>query len=666
MTRTGILSICDGPIHRMAVALLAMALCAPALSGAAGQELRTWSDATGRFKVTAKFVEVSGGNVRLEREDGTALSVPLARLSEADRKVVAELQVADENPFKPVAPSKGPAKTRRDRLPAGDEDQPAQADAVAGEATLVKPRWSDARQLLAASSDSKWNLSIDAPASPTPAKPQAIPLPAKRDFFERATALVANPHSSLVVAAYSMEAIGREGRRDNSRIVVGDLDKGKIVHAGLSYGKLIPLALNDSGSKMLIRREASGHGSPDTLETWEIGPSGLSRLLEWNPHDIDDRGEQKIKWARYVDAEKVLTMSAGGKLTLWNSVTAQPLWWLKVDGGCFPAISPGGKYVAFAGENEIDVLDVVAGEVVAMQPKPKANFLWPIFAFTPRGTRLVCGSFDRAYVWDVATGALYRDIPMAGDNVHIDETMICPSEEHLLVGKNTLFDIESQVKVWTYKGHEMVASFGGVCLFEVVDANAGAIIPAVLPQPSALERIQTALDAPDFFVLKPGVTVKLNLSGIPDPGERDKAGASLTEKLVANGFQVGPNGTIELAVTAEAGRRREVAYHGMGPGYSRVYTVQEFRTGIKFVYKGQTAWEVSVTSVPGFTRLQRDETMEEHLKKSEHPSYQWIGTVELPKFLQRPTAGSNTIGITQITTIGLRDATPSAKRAPRR
>lgn len=62
--------------------------------------MRTWSDATGRFKIEAEFISLEDGKVRLRRADGKLLSpLPLEKLSEADRAFVEQLQAADENPF---------------------------------------------------------------------------------------------------------------------------------------------------------------------------------------------------------------------------------------------------------------------------------------------------------------------------------------------------------------------------------------------------------------------------------------------------------------------------------------------------------------------------------------------------------------------------------------
>lgn len=56
---------------------------------------RTWKDASGKFSVDAKWRGMAGGVVRLERRDGTILSVPMDRLSGSDRAWVIN-RVADK------------------------------------------------------------------------------------------------------------------------------------------------------------------------------------------------------------------------------------------------------------------------------------------------------------------------------------------------------------------------------------------------------------------------------------------------------------------------------------------------------------------------------------------------------------------------------------------
>ena len=75
-----------------------------AAPGAAGGAYRTWSDDSGTFTIEAQYAGVEGDNVRLVRKtDGKEIKVPLARLSEADRKFVEQARQAPKvsNPFDP-------------------------------------------------------------------------------------------------------------------------------------------------------------------------------------------------------------------------------------------------------------------------------------------------------------------------------------------------------------------------------------------------------------------------------------------------------------------------------------------------------------------------------------------------------------------------------------
>jgi hypothetical protein len=52
--------------------------------------MRTWTDTTGSFHVEAKFRGVKDGKVKLERANGQVLNVPMAKLSDDDKKFIDE------------------------------------------------------------------------------------------------------------------------------------------------------------------------------------------------------------------------------------------------------------------------------------------------------------------------------------------------------------------------------------------------------------------------------------------------------------------------------------------------------------------------------------------------------------------------------------------------
>ena len=54
--------------------------------------LRVWTDRTGRFQVEARYVDLEGGKVTLEKADGTVIRVSLSSLSEADQRFIGVVQ----------------------------------------------------------------------------------------------------------------------------------------------------------------------------------------------------------------------------------------------------------------------------------------------------------------------------------------------------------------------------------------------------------------------------------------------------------------------------------------------------------------------------------------------------------------------------------------------
>jgi clan AA aspartic protease (TIGR02281 family) len=59
-------------------------------------ETRTWKSSDGKYSVEAELLEVTKDAVRLKKADGTLVTVPFDRLSDADRKFVQDLPAPDD------------------------------------------------------------------------------------------------------------------------------------------------------------------------------------------------------------------------------------------------------------------------------------------------------------------------------------------------------------------------------------------------------------------------------------------------------------------------------------------------------------------------------------------------------------------------------------------
>jgi hypothetical protein len=634
----------------LAVFLVVMGLAAASAQAA---ELRTWKDSTGQFSIRAKLAKVEGDKVTLEKDDGSEIEIELKKLSPSDQTYVAEQAKADADPFKPVP--KDPFQAKKRESTAKGKGAGATASS-GGEEHVVVPDWSGASAILVTPTGGGWEIAVGRPvgAEANLAK-RPIPVPPRTHFFEKPTALVVNPVGRRAVIGYNKGFPPNEPK--STRLVLCDLEKGKMLGAATQMDAVLaPLALDDSGSRVLMRRDEQGPGNHDRLELWRLGGSGIERVLRWIPHDDLKDDRRNIHWAEFLGPNRVATMSKSGKLTLWElgSENVRPLSFLDTQTDSTPALSPDRKYIAFSTGKDVGVLDVAAAKVVAMQSMPQVHF--PVLLFSPSGKRLGCAVADRIYLWDFAKGELLREVPYYG--VVVNGQAVMTSDDYVLLGKSVLMDLENQVKLWTYKGAELVEEVGGLCWFVPTtnQQQAGSLVPATIPQPAVTQALQQALTDPNFFVLKPGKTVKLNVDGLPDADQRAKVRAALEAKLKARGFQVGPDGTIELVAATEVGKEREVSYRSIGMGLRgiKTYKVREYIARVKFVSQGLTAWEASAINIPFFARLKPGETMEQHLKDQEKPNYAYFERVELPKLLTRPTAqGVTTLGSSQVMTSGI-------------
>ena len=75
--------------------LFAIGITITLLAGTSWGVERTWTDATGKFSVTAELVEVRGDKVVLRRQNGKQITVPLAKLSVKDRQFLEKRESGD-------------------------------------------------------------------------------------------------------------------------------------------------------------------------------------------------------------------------------------------------------------------------------------------------------------------------------------------------------------------------------------------------------------------------------------------------------------------------------------------------------------------------------------------------------------------------------------------
>lgn len=615
-------------MRRILVAWLLLAMASPVFA----DNYRTWTDSTGRFKLRAKLLQHDANRVTLERDNGMKVTIEISRLSTEDRDFLSKMdednpfQAVESSPFQPVPTTAAPA--------------------VGNGPRIVQVDWSQSQAIALEATQSEWE--VTPPAAAANFRARSTALPPKTDFFEKLSGVAINPLARKAVVAYSLG----KGAQATTRIILCDLENGKTLATASESGEMAPLALHDNGQYILMRRNEFGFGNLDRLEIWSIRGGAVAKHLIWTPYEGEWGGGRDVMWAEFVSASTLATSSRSGKVALWQVASATPICHFHLTDGAVPTLSEDRRWIAFASDNKMGLFDVEKREVAVVTETP-SKLTWPYVAFSPLGQKVACIAQDRILVWDVATGRLERDFTTAG--LHIHGGIDYPSENFLLANNQFLIALDSQIKLWHYRGAEHIRTAGGNTLVAVSGRDKpGALAVMSLPHQEAVTLLQKALNQPDLFVFREGTKVKLDVSGIP-ADQRSRVSETLTNKLREMKCSVAPDGSIEVIAKIEGPQSRKVSYINSGD-----YQVQEYRSRLSFVYQGKPVWETSSTNIPGIISLREGENIEGVLRKaSQGPSYGFYNNVVLPKFLQKPgdspgPGGGQTLGVSQVTPEGLR------------
>ena len=541
----------------------------------------------------------------------------------------ANLIKGHENPFKEK--KEGIAETATKESP--DAAKPLTLDWTA--AALVQPMAEQAG----------WNLKTTSAATkPDGRVPHAIQLPLRQNFFEGCTGAISNQSGEKVLVGYCWDFARPQSQpQPQTRLTLCDLQGGRVLFTITGACKATPLALSDDAGQVLMKVEEE-HKSH--TELWRLDPKGITKL--WR---LGEERETNVKWAAFLAEDRFIALFDTGRLGVLKASSAGPIFFLSIDFFCLPALSPDRRYVAFSQGAKMGVVDVTAGRTAAVQDTSELRY--PHFCFSPDGLRLACADENSLRVWNLSDGSIDREFP-PGAFRFLNQNIVWPNSRYVLFSMQHLIDLDSHVLVWSYKGAETAVWANGMCAFVVGDRGnqkAAALVTARVPPASLTATIDNEMKDPDFYVLKPGVTVKLDLTGLGNAVEQAKAAASLTKKLEANGMKVGPEGSIALVGVTAKGEERRLDIRGFGANPWHRYPVQEYLATLKFVHQGKTVWETSSSSIPGIIQLGADDTVEGVLRKSEKPTYRLFEQVQLPRLLTKASAVGG-LGVTNVTLNG--------------
>lgn len=586
-------------------------------------EVRTWTDATGKYKIQAEFISLKDDTVVFELSGGQRRSIAISKLAADDQKLIRELADAN-NPFKAIDNSTAaPAAARTievDRLK-------AEEIAIAGDL---------------------WEIELARPAK-LDFEPKVIPLPKKIDFFEKISKVVFNTHAKTAAVFYSL------GHRENvsTRIVLVDIESGKLLCNEKKAGEFTVFALHNDGQRMVVQDLTKGKDS-GVLNTLRFDGKGLQTIDIWSPYG--EKENRKIVRVELIGEDKLMTCNDSGNVVVWDFDTREPLFRFDIPRTSRPTISPDHRYVVFCGGDRVGFVDIEQRRAAAAKAAPGMDF-WCKCAFSPSGKYLAASSNGAITVWNTADGNVAFEGTFPG--ISLAYGLHFPHDDFVLVSNKHLVQWSTGIQLWDYSGTDFTTSLGGTPVFCLAGGSTGALIPMSLPHPAALQALEDIKDQPDLFVLRKDIDISIDLSGVPEEYQ-GRVRTGLEKQIAKLNCRVADEAPLVMKATVSGPFTKAVSYWGAGS-----FVIKMYYSNLEFRYGDKKIWSSRSTNTPVALGSTRNKSYQEQIDDAgKAPNLAFFETVALPEYLQKPSdspnargAGSyHSIGYSEVTTSGLKAA----------
>ncbi|QDT38609.1 SHD1 domain-containing protein [Stratiformator vulcanicus] len=631
--------------------IFVVALATPAAAGEFDQQ-RTWKDATGRFDLEGKFVKLVDQTVTLEQPSGKEFEVKLSQLSAADRDFAERAAKAMvENPFAPV------------------DDSGNSNDSSGGSSNDLKYVQFDLQEVPELNTDpieTRWSLEPDPQPRVTVRGGRPITTPPRRDAFEKHQATLISSKSATLLLGYTHDGFADRVSK-STRLEICDLKEGRMTRSLVEDSECVPLAIDETGHKILVRSEGRGFGNAARLEQWDISGSKISREFISEPYQQELFTRRDIEWGAYGAGDTFLTIGKANELIIWDGIKFSPLARLpSVDSDAI-AVSPGGRYLVVAPKKHLLVIDLERRVTVASIPKVEIGN--SRLTFSPSGERLVAAGVRDVHIWDFRTGDLVASID---PDDHSTRGLLMLDNRYLMIKDSIVYDTESRIALWNYSGSkEAVFTVGGLTWFVIKDyrSKTEVIYGGKLPHPAALKALEVAANDPTLFVLKPGSEVSIDVSNVRAAESVSAVEAAIKENLENAGFRVTPNANVQVVASATSAGNEDVTYYKtqsrLGPplrsfarpdGPGETFSMPVYDLSIKIVAGGETAWSRSskYKTAPAYLRTDdkpAGEAMASFRQKK--PDAGFFVRNKFPSYVQRSANGLNALGISLVTAGGI-------------
>ncbi len=220
---------------------------------------RLWSDKSAKFKVDAKLIDATSKTIKLEKDDGKVITIPLEKMSEPDQAFVEAFLAANEAMSGQSKDDDNPFKGGVDKDDA-TEDSSKPTNPTKSSASIPKANFNAtrAKPFSITYGAPYWKGSELAPIKTTSSEDRILQLPMSKKFFDTASVMVAGEKPTAIVGVYNPE---RGGSTKFGRFGSLSLESGKPKAIGEFPEAWKLLSMSPSGKRFIAV----------SVSQWDVG-----------------------------------------------------------------------------------------------------------------------------------------------------------------------------------------------------------------------------------------------------------------------------------------------------------------------------------------------------------------------------------------------------------
>lgn len=616
---------------------------------------RTWTDTSGTFKIMAAPLGVVGEKIRLRREDMSEIEVPIAKLADADQRLIERMKAEMG-----IRATPAPEPIRAIRF-SGTDNENLNAFGSVG---LAEER-----------------IAILADPLPSYMVIPAGGVGFNKHYEKEQFGLIqpiGGPSGLVLVSAEYPVDPRKADEFDRSRISWISLKDKKISkEQSLPDGEMV-LDYHIASRRLLTYRyerlsERFGRRKC-LLSIWEVKPTdeSVKPIISWEAYPED--GYDKEPWARLITGDLVLHRFADKQYVGWDVANKSVAYRIFQDNtwSTPPTLSGTAKYGFLVENQSVRIFDAMTGTTIT-----KLITENPVKLATPSedGSKLATLEENTLTIWNLTDPSI-EPITHPAESIggSMAKEMYWVNSDMLMI-KNfmemILYDLNEGIAIWNYhlehgtvtavkesEGRQTMGVLNGHLVYgaELMSngVRAGLAVGNVkLPGPNVREKVE-GVSREDLVVVKPGSKVRLEVRC----GDQYNPTVynALVAKIRENGWELNQD-DYDAIMHAEIKRGEPITRTYRFFGFSRApetVTYTPIISKLDMTIGESTIWLNQTSTGPGMF-VSGDETIQQQVDRQKE-DVNFFTRSRLPAMILDPKYGRG-FGSTKVSTKGLEPST---------